>query len=238
MHKDTKRWEEEKIRDLDREYSAKGYRVVLEPGTSKLPKFMQSFDYHPDLIVYGKNESLVIEVTSSSTISDAKRFSHIADSVRNQKGWDFVLVMTNPRSKSNIEPSGEIPGSQHALQQLTEAEQVLSAGTEGQFVNAAFLVAWAGLEAAIRYSLSRLYKRDKSVSQPTLVRDAGMYGVISRQDSEFIEIAMRARNSIAHGYQDVTISKGDIRRIIEIGRRVLAETHDQLSTQQITPADG
>lgn len=223
MRSDTTKWEEEKIRELVREYSAKGYRVVLQPGTSKLPKFMKSFNYLPDLIVYGKNEKLVIEVRSSSTISDAERFSHIADSIRNQKGWDFVLVMTNPKAKSTVEPSGTIPGYQYALQQLAEAEQVLSAGAGGGFRNAALLVAWAGLEAAIRYTLSRQYERDKPVSLPTLVRDAGMYGVISRRDSEFIEGSMKVRNSIAHGYQGVAISKGHIRRIVEVGRKVLLE---------------
>jgi len=222
---DSNKRELDKIKELSREYRAKGYRVVMEPGNKELPDFMKNLNFHPDLIVYGEDQSLVIEVKTSRSIGSTKDFTHIADHVRKQEGWDFVLVLTNPPFGSVIEEAGSLPGYAHVKNQLREAETLLHSGKRGQFYNAAMLIAWAGLEAALRHSMSALYQKTKPVTPQTLIRDSAMYGVISRGDATVIEAAMKTRNALAHGYEGVKTTAIEIKKIITIGQRVLDETN-------------
>jgi len=113
--------------------------------------------------------------------------------------------------------------------QLEEAEALMQVGKKGQFYNAALLIAWAGLEAALRHSMSALYQKTKPVTPQTLVRDSAMYGVISRDDATVIETTLKTRNSFAHGYEGVKTTANEVKKIIGIGRRVLDETN-QLAT--------
>lgn len=232
MQKYSTNREKEKIKELFQEYSSKGFRVVKEPGKDDLPDFMKSLGFRPDLIVYGEEQSLVIEVKTSQSIRQAKEFAHIADFVRRQEGWDFMLVLTNPASQAVVEERGTTSGSGHATEQLEEAERLMEAGRQGQFYNASLLIAWAGLEAALRYALSTLYQKDKPITPETLVRNSIMYGVISRNDANIIESIMEIRNSVAHGYEGQGASAGDVAGIVEIGKRVLAETNIQLEYNQ------
>jgi Holliday junction resolvase len=201
MHTRSTKREEEKIRELSREYSKKGYRVVIEPSQEELPDFLKQCEFHPDLVVYGEKESFIVEVKTSQTIRDTEEFTQIADHVRKQKGWDFVFVLTNPKSEAlrqDKESSSE--SSVHILRQLEEAQVLLRSGKQGKFKSAALMVAWAGLEAAMRYSLSALYQKEKSIASQTLIRDSAIYGVISRNDANVIESIMKTRNLMAHGY--------------------------------------
>ena len=233
MHSTTSKREEDKIKELARQYTAKGYRVVMEPSKNDLPEFMRSLGYDPDLIVYGEKENLVVEVKTSQTISSARNFSRFVDLIRQQEGWDFVLVMTNPKSRPTRDQSCESLDTQHSFEQLTQAESLLETGARGQFNNAALLVAWAGFEAASRFSLSQLYDKRRMATLPTLVRDGVMYGVLSRQDGEFIEKLMQVRNSVAHGYVSKAVTQKDLKRLIGIGKKVLSETMGE-----ITPNNG
>ena len=227
MDKDNYRREEGKIKELYREYLSKGYRVVAQPKNNELPNFMRSLKYRPDLIAYGENENFVIEVKTSRSISDANKLTDVADTVRSQKGWDFILVMTNPQQKefeNDKESSFEL---ENAHSHLKEAEALIEVDKQGQFTRAALLIAWAGLEAALRYSLSELYHRDRPLNLTSLIRDSTIYGVISRDDSDTIEAIMRKRNSVTHGYGGLVPTEEDIQKIINIGRRILLETSNQ-----------
>jgi hypothetical protein len=229
MHPTTTKREEDKIKELARQYTAKGYRVVMEPSRSELPEFMRSLGYLPDLIAYGEKGNLVVEVKTSQTVSSAQGFSRFIDLVGQQEGWDFVLVMTNPKSRPTRGQRSDALSAHQALEQLTQAENVLEAGPQGSFNNAALLVAWAGFEAAVRLSLSQLYDKDRMATLPTLVRDGVMYGVITRKDGEFIEKLMQLRNSVAHGFASKTVAQKDLKRLIGIGKRVLSETIDEMA---------
>ena len=218
----TKR-ENERAKELAREYKRKGFKVTIEPSINQLPNFMRNLNYIPDLIVTSNKENFVIEVKSSRTIGTAKEFSHMADYIKNQKGWDFILVMTNPKDKQDIRASGILPNSRHAIELFEQAESVLGSGKGVAFNNASLLIAWAGIEAAIRYYLNTIYKTNDFGGPQTLIRDAVMYGIVSRKDGEFLESIMLVRNSLSHGLQGRKVLKNQVKRLIKIGKNILNE---------------
>ncbi len=231
MPKDSSKREQVKLRDLAREYTAKGYRVVLKPSHEQLPRFMRSVNWQPDLIAFGEDRNLVIEVASRETFADKEKLKYAVDLVEAQEDWDFVLVVSNPRKSENDELERVVPDPVHVLERLDQAEHLLSAGSAGEFVEAALLMAWAGFEAVLRHSLSRLYDRGKPQPHASLLRDAAMYGVITRRDRQSVELAMETRNAVAHGYHVLPVEIRRVRQLIRLGRKILLETEEQLPPQ-------
>jgi len=224
--------EEAKLKELVREYSQRGYRVVSEPAGSDLPGFLRPHDWRPDIIAYSEQENLVIEVRSRKTMADAKRFARIADVIRAQEGWDFVLVVTNPKDVGGREIASASPSMAAPHRLLDQAEHLLGAGGDWEFAEAALLVAWAGFEAVLRLSLARLYGREKPLPPLSLLRDSIMYGVVSKEDSQAVEHAAEVRNALAHGYQPLPVEPQLARRLVELGRTILAETEREASSRE------
>lgn len=229
MNIETTKRESEKIKELVREYKKKGFDVIMEPSEKQLPNFMRNLNYYPDLIATSDKERLVIEVKSSRTIAKAKDFSHIADYIRKQEGWDFILVMTNPKEKHDINTSGLVSSSEHVIDLFEQAEKILASGKSNAFNNASFLIAWAGVEAAIRHFLISTYKTDHFKGVQTLMRDAVIYGIVSRKDGDFLESIINIRNSLVHGIQGTKVFNKQVRRLIRIGKTILSELQRQSS---------
>ena len=82
----TKR-ENERAKELAREYKRKGFKVTIEPSINQLPNFMRNLNYIPDLIVTSNKENFVIEVKSSRTIGTAKEFYFSNDKSKGQAGY-------------------------------------------------------------------------------------------------------------------------------------------------------
>lgn len=75
--------EQDKIKELAKEYKNKGYEVIVQPSLKELPSFLKNASYQPDLIVRSPKENLVIEVKSSESIASA----------RNLEKFLFLLVI-------------------------------------------------------------------------------------------------------------------------------------------------
>mgnify|MGYP001174224255 CR=1 FL=1 len=220
--------EQEKIKELAREYSAKGYEVILEPKPEDMPDFLKSHSYHPDLIVKSPKENLVIEVKSSESISSAKSLVDFAELIKEQDGWDFVLVFTNPKQKSE-EPLGEIHvGPEHLDRSIKKVEYLLS-NNSFEFDDVALLYLWSIIEAVLRFGLTLSEVESKGKNIKSLLRDSIVFGIISKNDYESFFPLMEKRNSISHGFLENNVSRNELEKSLRLIKRI----YNELSRQEV-----
>lgn len=190
--------EEKKVKELASEYKKKGYQVFMYPKKDEIPKFLKS--YEPDLIVKNDIENLVIEVKSKFTMQGSTQLKTFIELIDKEEGWNFELVLTNPR-KRNISAGEEIETtSQNEINiRLSEVERLL----ENEFLEPSFLMLWSIFEAISRRSLSE-YKKESSKQTLSLIKELFSYGLINRNEYTTLEILFRQRNYLVHGFYHKT----------------------------------
>jgi len=212
-----------RIRELARDYSAKGYQVVANPGMDGTPSFLARLGYYPDLIAIKGDERLVIEVTTSPQIAERRALNDAAEAIERHSGWELVLVLSNPRSKSELDEGGDID-SAWVASLLREASALANTCDATESRIAPLLVAWAGLEAAIRHNLEIQYRNAGWSGHSSLIREAATLGLVSRDDLDFLESAFRLRNRAAHGERVGPAQVVDVERLLRLAQQILAET--------------
>ncbi len=217
--KRTKR-EQEKVKELAKEYKSKGYQVRIEPHQSELPAFLQGIDYAPDLIIQSDTDNIIIEVKSRESIRNARYLEKITQLVQAQKEWVFELVFTNPvrteKDKSVLQQD-----YQSIISAIDRAKLLLQ-DSENSFNDAALLLAWSSFEGAARIVLSETANDMRVATPRDLVRDLVMIGFISRNEYDFLQRILKLRNVLVHGDFSVTIEKKDVFHLIEISESLLS----------------
>lgn len=220
--KNTQR-ETKKIQELARDYMSKGFRVLVEPRGQKIPTFLRQLAFSPDLIAESETESHVIEVTSRETAERLRELTVVVEAIEKKRGWSFVLVMTNPRTpvpapRSVVTPKiEELQSSFEKVSTLAE----LSAEAGNDFSHAVLLSAWAIVEGALRMYLDSGRSKKTVRSPRSVVRDAVMFGYITRSEGEFLESVAKMRNVIAHGAVNIGIPKSRIDRLLKVCRSLV-----------------
>ena len=93
-----------KILEIADAYRRRGYDVLVEPATGELPSFLA--DFHPDMIARGPEDSVVVEVKVGTRTTVSEGYRELAETIRQQAGWRFSLVVVDPRS-DDVAPSAE-----------------------------------------------------------------------------------------------------------------------------------
>jgi hypothetical protein len=208
--------ETQRIRQLADEYTTKGYTVVYPRSVKDLPVFLRTEGYLPDLVVTSENENLVIEVKTSETVRQDTKLSRVSELVNRQPGWHFLFVLTNPKSEV---PDTFEPMNRRWRDLLAKSRHPALAAPE--LTEAAFLLAWAALEGAIRDATAQdeLKKSTKSAltKMPmSLIRDAAILGLIDRKDLGRLEVLFQMRNKIVHSVDGTSPSHQDVRELQRI----------------------
>ena len=185
--------ERAEIERVAQEYRQKGYEVFVAPNASQLPDFLR--EYPPDIIARGPADSVVIEVKQRVTEGD--RLSAIARRVKSQPGWRFVLVSPGMDPQSQ---AGDVdifdPKKIRAL--LRQAESLATGHQE-----AAVLLSWAALEAAMRLAARRYDVESPRPDTWSLLRELVSNGLVDRTEYQTLTDVFRYRSAIAHGLQPV-----------------------------------
>lgn len=86
---------------LAREYTEKGYSVILHPTEDDLPPALAKVPI--DLIARGQDKTIAIEVRTKEnlTLNGSEDLRRMTDLVQQQPGWEFELVVTNPRRRAS-----------------------------------------------------------------------------------------------------------------------------------------
>lgn len=90
--------ERRRVRAVAREYREQGYDVTMYPDPEALPKALK--DCALNLIAQKGEKVLAVEVRSRDnlTLNGSQDLRRIASLVTQVPGWEFELVVTNPRS--------------------------------------------------------------------------------------------------------------------------------------------
>jgi hypothetical protein len=216
MNTESTNRELQRVSELASEYRAKGFDVVIPRSSGDSPEFLRHFDYIPDLIAKSEKECLIVEVKSRQSSRDLGRLAAIADIVNAQPSWQFVLVLTNSRE---VDRFAEPPNAEKARKLL--AKSVAIGTSDETHLEAAFLFAWAALEASLRL-LPEERKSSRSSSTPwTLIRNAAMEGHIGREQARNLDRLFKIRNSLLHAGNEVPPGLSDVELVRHITEEII-----------------
>jgi hypothetical protein len=216
MKTESSNRESQRVTELASEYRNKGFEVITPHSTNESPDFLRNSGYFPDIIARSPEENLIIEVKSQQSSGDLGRLSEIAELVNSQPSWQFVLVLTNPREAPS---SISQPSTEKAGLLLAKSRAI---GTQDQtHVEAAFLFAWAALEASLRL-LPEERRATKTPSTPwTLIRNAAMEGHIGRDDAKTLDRLFKLRNSLLHAGGEASPSINEVESLRRITEEII-----------------
>ena len=97
--------ERQRVMSLVREYRRHGYDVTVYPGADDLPPALAKCPFA--LIAHKGGEAervIAVEVRTRDrlTLNGSEDLRRMAEKVNQFPGWDFELVVTNPRSKKVV----------------------------------------------------------------------------------------------------------------------------------------
>ncbi len=195
------------------EYRSKGYTVSVEAPLDFLP------GYRADLIVQKDEQVKVIEVKTHASLAATSRIDELARAIDSKPGWSFELLLVAEPEK--LEPPAEARSfeREQILERLEEAEEILTTG----HVEAAFLLAWSGCEAALRLAIAEqeVPGEDITTAAHTLGQ-AAYLGVISRAEYGQLTNLQRHRNAIVHGFSQGDFGEAPVRELLELVRGMTA----------------
>jgi uncharacterized protein YutE (UPF0331/DUF86 family) len=188
--------------------NAEGYRVVLRPDRYTLPDFLQ--DLRPDAIAFGERGNLVVEVVSRSNNTDQK-LQRFRNALNGQPDWKLHTVWT---SGHTVPPSPKQMSRKTVQSSLRQITSLLESG----FIQPAFLLCWATLEAVGRRLLPS--ELEKPQSPTRLVEHLAAQGHLSRIEVSTLKNWAQTRNKLVHGDLDLDVSELETRKFSEIITRV------------------
>ena len=194
------------------EYRSRGYEVLLEAPLDFLP------GRRADLLVRKGDEVKVIEVKSRPSLAADPKISDLARSIESKPGWTFELLLVSEPEKLDSPEGARSFESENIVHRFEEAEKALEAGLP----EAAFLLAWAAHEAAIREVIAAQGIMNSRITGPGYVLDQAIFhGVISRDEYKTLKEMLKYRNAIVHGFSLSDFDAELVAELIEITRRIL-----------------
>ncbi|TGM30028.1 hypothetical protein [Leptospira levettii] len=213
--------EAEKIHELVKEYTKKGYKVYLEPSNKDIIKFLRDSNYKPDLIVKSKKENLVIEVKSSKSLSKINEFKNIPNLFKNKKNWEFLLVITNPKQPINQKIENYAFHEDTIIQSFEKINILLN--DKINFSDVISLYLWSITESVLRFGLSQNNYKTNFTNFNSILRDSQIHGLISKRDFSVLSEFQTLRNRLSHGDLETSIELNKITEAFNVSKRIFNE---------------
>jgi hypothetical protein len=193
---------------IARLYAKNGYQVIQEPSPEQLPAFLRGF--RPDAIAIGRTPALVIQVLRAHSAAADTRVRQLQSLFADQPDWRLEVVYASSEGEP-IEPatSDDIRDALGEARRLADAEP-----------RAGLLLAWATLEAIGRKLEPRLAAR--GLSPRSLVDVLVSTGHMPQVEGGMLRRLGDARNAVAHGQLNLAPEAADVRRLVELGERLVA----------------
>ena len=198
------------------EYRRRGYDVIEEPSQDQLPTFLSG--YHPDMLLRkaDEKEAVVVEVKSRKSLAKEPQISKLAGLLRSKPGWRFELVLVDIGEQLEALEDALPFTREDIARGVAEADGLLASG----FAEAALLRAWSVAEPTVRL----LAERDGLTtgrSKPLhLIKQAVVYGVVSRTDYNLLFRALKHRNALAHGFVQPDFDPALAGKLIDTTKRL------------------
>lgn len=206
--------------ELVRTYQRQGYQVYAEPGEAAARIPFDLNGYRPDLLAEKGEEHLLIEVRSDQVPLPIERFQDLTLRVRQHPGWRFVVATPSRQNPAQLlGVTDELLSWQAAQAHVATAQLLL---TQGQS-EAAFLVAWTGLEALLRRHAEQVALPIDRQSSLTLLKYLYSQGELSMSHYDQALEMLALRNRLAHGYQAVQPVEPAARQLLTLLTDLLQE---------------
>jgi len=207
-----------RISEVAESYRRRGYEVVIYPSPKLLPEFLSG--YKPDIIAESPDESVVVEVKSGSKVRQSGYLSELARIIQKHPGWRLELILDNT--------DRQVPETltRDQIKKRIQEGEVLA---QDRMLTASLLLTWSATEAAMRLA-GKEYEIELPDYRPTtVISRLYMDGVLSRKEYDFLLEGMRKRNSVAHGFQEKTVTADFIKKMGELAMRLLDAQHAKVS---------
>lgn len=221
---------ERRIKEIAKDYESRGFKVSINPKQSELPQFLKGFE--PDIIAKNEIESVVIEVKTKGNISELKQFESLANIISQKKNWRFELVFTNPIEQTIHSGFRNELSIEKQKTRITEIKQLMLQ----HHYDAAFLLGWATLEAAIRMKLN--YEKSEALNKPTLsiIKTIYSLGYINQHDYRNLEKLNSQRNYLIHGF-DNSIDKKTLDDLLNILTFLIGDSKENVMYEWLEALD-
>jgi hypothetical protein len=210
-------------------YSAQRYRdevyqVISRPSGDQIPPFMAGFQ--PDIIATRGNEVVVVEIKRNRIdLASDQQISQLAEIVNARPGWRLDLVVLEPETTVEKAAQDAAEPSDEQLAHILKTADELS---EKGYSPYACVVAWGGLEAAMRrlQSDAELYGR---TTPAELMRTLYGNGFLSREQFERLRESYKIRSQVVHGLVPGQVDP-DLGRYVTTTARYLVSGEDAAMT--------
>ena len=155
------------------EYRSQGYEVEQGAPLEFLPGFRAV------LLVQKDDEMKVVAVKARQSLAADPRIAEVARLLETKPGWSFELLLVSEPERVDSPEGISSFGTDHITKRLEEAEQSLQVGLP----EAAFLLAWSALEAAMRTLVVAHGISVTHITSPRFLLDQATFqGLISRDE--------------------------------------------------------
>lgn len=186
--------EQQALEKIAERYRDEGYDVILHPQGEQIPSFLSGFPM--EMIASRGNEHVVVAIKQNRIdLSSDSRVPHLAELVNAQPGWrlDLIVLEAETTVEKAAQDASE-PSDEQLEQILKTADDLAGKG----YAPYACVVAWAGLEAAMRRVRDEAEHYGKATATE-LMRTMYGNGILSRDQFDRLRDSYRIRTQVVHG---------------------------------------
>jgi uncharacterized protein YutE (UPF0331/DUF86 family) len=210
---------EEDVERVAEHYRQDGYEVIVHPQQGQLPPF--AADFGADLIAVKGHERVLVEVKADrGELRSEPEIARLADITHAQPGWRLdLVVLRHEQPEEKIVREASEPSVEQIRCGLEDADEMARAG-EGRM---SIVMAWSIFEATMR-RVARASGVDLTSNSPAvMIRTLYSVGILSREEFDRLEQAIRVRNSVVHGFDLPKIDPALTEHVTSVARRLLEE---------------
>lgn len=202
--------DETRLNNVAEKYRQRGYKVTVSPPSKELPKFLSKFE--PDIVAEGPDESVFIGVTSSVRERGSAYWKELSRAVQKHPRWRLELIADASKRRM-----GQTMTKELARKRLLEGQRLAEQG----MLAASLLITWSAVEAAMRLA-AKQYEIDLPDQRPAAVISR-LYtdGVLERQEYDFLVDVFGVRNAVTHGFDQGKIRRTVLKKLQQVGLRLL-----------------
>lgn len=199
------------LENLRARYENEGYKFVAHPSVDDLPSFLRG--YQPDAVAKKSGRNVAIELKKKQSAYNERKISEIRQLFEGRSDWQFQVVFLGEDPLQSV----NIPATSPS-EVLGRTDEVRELAAKGHH-RAAFIVAWALLEAALRALDGKTDSRPRSPG--TVVQTLAMHGHLDPDTDRQMRRLVDVRNRVVHGDLAAEPSTADIDLILSAVRQAL-----------------
>jgi hypothetical protein len=200
------------------QYRFEGYEVTLRPQSVQLPAFAAGF--HPDMLAVKDGVKVLVQVKKDQDeLRKDPDTARLAEVMNAQPGWRFDLVVLNKDTEpERVVLEAHEPSEEVLTHHLDAVERTARAGD----TVAAFIRAWASLEAAMRRAARNAGLDIARLSPQYLLGTLYSNGLLERSEYDELSNYLQLRNTVVHGLEVPRMDAAVPLSIASAARKLLA----------------